>query len=549
MIAPEIHQRAWAFAERWNDSLPERSPLLLDFRWPSIGVVDLQLTQLRLVQNVGQGQFDLFRDCTAYLAYFLHLVSKNNGAELMIEDGPEGIEIFEPSPLGGTPILRRRFEAELRQLLADPPPAAGFRSAVSRATRLDKALVPNFMFSVLTRAGGFEAGSDEAAQHLFGTIRTLSEWTAGWYAARFPYEALGQSAPFYARHLIVPSLYLADTTPALEAVQGLLSYFREWSLSHDEMLRVCRNLSECPDELIACSALTLFTALTDTMPQGTVVASAQARGKMLGPLRRTMTLLRAELDLPEDWLTNPRLTDAGAFRFELESALGFLPLMYLDREVLPELLKDGAAREALSALAQCDTEMSRAALDRTIRRGGHHSLALSLQRAFLELLRGDCEALDAELDRTKKRSGAEEHPRYHDLRGASAVMRNATPRALDHFRVALALCKREKRLRSSIANNYAAALMHAHERERALWVLNIAQREASSPVRSLYNKTLLFWSFGFTDQQRRMERMLLELAPFDRQIVAMHLERSFAVAPAEAEQTTSALAMPVAAVA
>jgi hypothetical protein len=530
MIALEIQTLSDNFVSRWNGSLGAGSVLELDGSWPSIGVLDLITHRLRNTSVLAADTQQLLKECAAYLALLFRAhLSNCCPTDLYCEIGVHGVQITQVSRETAHPQDVFYLEAELQQLFTTPPLRLEQMPLALAQTILEKhSLLPHF---ALVRAYSLcmsaRSPSSQSANtdFLLAFFSAIADSTARWYGRVFPDEPIGRDSTLYYRMFQTPILDLSERTPAIAAVRGCISYLQEWGLSDFEVTTLCKNLSMMPDPLVSVVAIIVLAASSDMVPPATVLAAAQSKGALLSLFRRTMVQTRAVLGFGGDWLLAPTFGSAEIDRLQLESALGFLPWFYFDHARCSQLKTDPALRAILVAISDNDLEHAITLLTLELR-ARPEDLDLWWQILFLRFTLGEYETVQRFLDDVSiQQPEVLEQFRFYDLQARLSVLRSDYPEAVKHYGKSVRMCKRDSRTRSNLSLSYCRVLVQTGDYCKALWMLNLAQRESPSPVSSLATKAYLYWGLGFDQQKSELDTKLMSLGPLDRTVVAFHWEQ------------------------
>jgi tetratricopeptide (TPR) repeat protein len=525
LIDTTVQQIAFSFKEKWNNHLQAAPVLLLDDTWPSVGTLDLLTFGLRLESNLSKDEESLVKGASAYLALLVHKCWSLIADKVRVDNSEEGITVTAQN---GPALIENdqasvNVEVELRKCLQELPYPFPVIADLTRPISFDSNIICPFAIGLLTGLsptvrGPWSIMPPKSFMPFLDVItKELARQSAEYYTRVYPQEPLGQVAEMYLSNLVFPPAMIGEVLPASNAVHKLLDFFTEYKISREAMQDVAHNLALSADDLLSYAGLALFAALADEMPPKEIIAAAQAKGRQMGLLRRTMLSVRKRLELGPDWVEDGLKHDRDKKHFDIETSLEFIPWLYLSRKRVEADAEDGKLAPLLAALCDFDMPTATRTLDKLIEEDPT-DIECRLQRAKLEMLSGNNDQADSLCSAIYSEPNADSNPRFFNLWGLCALKVGDVPAALKYLKAGLALQNAGPWLKSDIANNLGWAYILKGDFEAALEHLEKGLQESECPTTLLLNKAYALWQLKRREESLDVRKELFQLAPTDRRV-------------------------------
>ena len=348
MLAEEVVQLAVQFKVSSSKLLESFPRYVLDFSWPSIGLIDRVLRPLRTKRELTARDEQMILASSAYIggiAYDCWLQFEGNPAvTLQLEqDGKEvvirakGGAHMKEDETYSIPIT-----SVVRQLLVAPsnplPTFAGLRRQLFPGQNL----LSQVALGIIAGRSPYGSGPwNKIEDHLIinnlmAADNQLARTSAAYFSAHYPSDEAGGDSNLYRSHLILPPGGYKERLPWSRAIEGALSYIETHSLSHEAILGLALNLAQSPDEQIATTGLILGLAVTNDPPHPKLLAAIESFGILIASLRPAVLIARSKLKLGGDWLldlSNGQVELATQLALK-DMRLGLTPLLYVDEGTL-----------------------------------------------------------------------------------------------------------------------------------------------------------------------------------------------------------------------
>lgn len=277
----EITERAKALQEHSAFVFRAQPKYILDFSWPTVGLLQLYLAPLLGKQKFSKADEGAIDQVACYLgcmaADYWTLLSEGKTAVTL--SGPE-ITITGK----GGPLLPKRglFEVnisrELRQILSTPKdpfpvladwhlPKTGFNLLNDRSNIFRYNLISAFALGLFTGLCPYGKGPwaektvEEWAECLAPVHLHLSTSSAKYYSRCFPLEPMGAEPQAYLSGLIFPPMGAPELPDYFGNIHLLLGYLKD--LEKQEILSLAKNLSFSPDPTFATCGFLVGTSLCE----------------------------------------------------------------------------------------------------------------------------------------------------------------------------------------------------------------------------------------------------------------------------------------------
>ncbi|HQH25844.1 MAG TPA: hypothetical protein PLP17_00495 [Oligoflexia bacterium] len=525
MIDPNVSQIAACFKNEWNPRLSIAPALLLDDTWPSIGTLDLLTFPLRLVSDLPKEAETLLRGSAAYLALVIHKCWSLIADKVDAANMEEGITVTASGGrfLAEDETVRVNVEKTLRDCLENLPYPYPVISAFTRPISFDANVICPLAIGLFTGLSPFVEGpwakmqSSEYAPALESILRELARQSADNYARVYPDEPLGQVAELYLHSLIFPPLMIGETLPATNSSQKIIEFFDQYKISRESILKLARNLARSADELFCCTGLVLYAALTEEMPPEDVIAAAQAKGKFMGLLRRSVIAVRDNRQLGPDWIESGLTGDSLYQRCSIENALNLIPWLYLSPQRIAADAKQGNLTALLAALCDFDFSTATRVLEKLIEEDPS-DIECRLQMAQLRVLAEEYEEAEGLCSNIASEPGADENPRLFDLWGMVALKRRNQTAACKYLKAGLAIKNMDPVLKSDMANNLGWAYILQGDFTTAIRYIDVGLETALCPVTLILNKVFALWRLSKHEEAGALRHRLFAIAPTDRRV-------------------------------
>jgi len=525
VIRDDVQNRAQAFQATWSKRLSPAPVLRLDSTWPSIGVVDLITFTLRTLTDLNSEEAEQLKNASSYMASLAHQCWTSFGAQVVLEDTNEGVILRAQ---GGEYLdsgeehkfeVEKEFGTMLQVASIEIPVLADF----FRPVNFDSNWVSPFSLGVMLGLNPMGSGPwldrelGEIQPQIDNGTRELARTCAEYYAKVFPDEPLGQVAELYLGDLVYPPSMMKEELPALDAVDGVLRFCKEYKIGAQGLLDLSSNLARTPDELLSGAGIALYGALGEGDPSPEMLAVAEAKGVYMGLLRPAMLKAREGVELEGEWIGNESYGDAEAKRFEFELKMGFLPWVKLSSK---RLFKPGNAEPLnylLSALAYFDMERAMSICDDLISETPM-DIEVRLQRIYLDVLSGEFDKADKGFRALLTEPGCESNSKLFHLWGLSDLLSSDSDATVEHLKKAYQLGGEEPHLQIEILNDYAWALISVGQLDDALDVLEEAKGRKVQSVTEMLNQAFALQNMGREREAAAIRRSLYRLTPTDRRV-------------------------------
>jgi tetratricopeptide (TPR) repeat protein len=533
MIHPNVKLVADDFKAKWSKKLGAYSPILeLDGTWPSLGVLDLLTFSLRFYGKESStavpAQLDSFRKsllkgASAYLACLAYECWSTFGYDVSVGENKFGIFIeAQGEKLSEGQRFIVDIESELNEIFKNPPQPFPVINGFQRHLPQDYNLISLFGLGLMTGLSPFGDGpwrsetADSWAENIKKSERILAKSSADHYARLFPNEIMGQVPEVYLSKLIFPPTLMGEKFPVLNAVEGMVKYFKELGLSEKAMSKVALNFAQSPDELISLAGIAFYVAVNDEATRE-IVGAVETKGTFCGLLRQAMIQVRKALGKEEDWLELNKFTSSQARRFHLELELGFLPWVKISQIRLNDKQNDPLLVDLLFSLSVFDLENAIKLAEKIIE-DNPGDFAVRLQLVYLEIIRGDVQRAELLCKSLASEPGAERWGLLFNLWGMSELAKNESSQAVKHFEKATLLGAPEEHFEYQFLNDYAWALMLDGQHEKSLSEFNKAIGKSLAPVTALLNKAYVLRILKQPDQASLVQDQLVKLSPLDLRV-------------------------------
>ena len=523
MIHPAIVHEAKTFAETWSLRHDEQPILKLDYRWPTVGVVDLLTQQMRGRAERTPIEDQILRGAAAYLSVLAHDSWSSFGTEVVVEDSPQGIVIravggYNVSQLSPFSVA---IEKHLRAMIARPTSPFSVLVGFDRPITPEQNIVSLFAIGLCMGLCPYGEGVwldesvDSFSENIEKATKLLAVQCAEHYARVYPDEPWGQVAELYLNRLIYPPALLDEDLPAIRAVRSLLDFFTEFKVKEDGILKLASNLAKSADDTLANAGLMFVAALSKTIPPQDVLAAAQSKGMFAGLLRPGMLFIREQFKQRGDWLLQDKFTTDDRKRFEIEVSLNFLPWI----KIPATRAGDKKLQGLLTALSVFDLDNARKFAE-TIGEETPGDIDVRLQRVYLDIIVGDHERAEKALKSIISEPGAELNAQLYDMWGLCDQTKGDLKASVSHHEQAYKTMDYNDVHHEAIANNYAWALMLNDRFSEALDLLSQTERRSRCPITIFLNKAYCYAVMSRFEESEKAQQQALHLAPLDIRVFA-----------------------------
>lgn len=528
MQESQASQIAQAFVERWNTVFQTSDSLRLDYSWPSIAVCDQLLYPLRGKSQLKPEERELVGGAAAYITVIAHQCWAMFAESVSVGVDKSGLMLKasggEFIPQGQ--VIEYPVEAALARVLRENQPEFHILGTLSKKLLPGANIVSLFALGVCTGLGPDRKGAwtTQTETDLDGTIQVvvkkLAATCAEYYERLHPSESFGQVAELYLEGLIYPPLGVDETVLGQRAVNRLLNFFAEYGVKPQSIAQLVYNLSISADDQLSCAGLALFGAVSSQTPPAALLAAAQARGSVMAELRPAMLTVRKRLGLSEDWAKTAAYDKAAIARIRIEQAMGFVPWLYFDIEKLTDSSESGAVSEAFARISSNNMESAITSTDSAMASANGLKFDLQIQRAKLELVRGNLDSAAKLCKSAASDPAAQQSPRFRALAGLCSLQKQDTRGALAHFQAATQLPSEDPLLQVDIFNNLGWTLLSLGDLKDAVAAFDAGIKKSPCPVTLLLNKAYVLWQQSDIEALREVRAQLFALAPTDRRVFA-----------------------------
>ena len=525
MIEPEIIGRAEDLVLRYK-RLEDYSPhYVLDGSWQSLET--LNLIYLGLAGNiVGDGEAtDLVTDISAYLATVAATFwSEFDSYVSAYSSAAHGITIKATGgeACGEEGAHEIRIEKDLFKLITDPPQVIEIIPGFSRPLVPGDNFLKHYAFGLFTGRSSFGKGVWEGAGFAKtetwhdGLLKVLAKESAEHYGRIFSDEELGKVAELYLNKIFWPPAFSSEPSLGIGGAFGLLMFFEEFGIAPDKQASLLKNLIVFGDETCSNAAKALFTASLGSLPTTDEVYLFASQSRLTRILRPTVTLIRRETGLVEEWITSEPEEDH-LLSFEIERAFGFLHwVKFSEQKVLnrsPEL------SEVILNLAIGETKKASYDLEKLIDEDPR-DLELRVQQAYLFLDAGEFERCEAGLRQLLTETGGEQEARLFHCLGLCSFTKGEPEKALGYLRSARSMPARDAYAEAELDYTYALGLFMTEDYKGAEKQAQL-NKKASKRYCHFENDMLLlrvYERLGRYDEHRELLEKLVVFCPFHREV-------------------------------
>ncbi len=348
MLADEVVQLAVQFKVSSSKLLEHFPRYILDFSWPSVGLLDRILRPLRAKRELNERDEQMILAASAYIGGIAYdcwqqfegqpsvtLQLEADGKEVVIRAKggshlKEGESYFVP------------ITSVVRQLLVSPSNPLPTFGALRRPLVPGQNYLSQVALGIIAGRSPYGSGpwnkieDHEIINNLMATDNQLARSSAAHYTAHYPSDEVGGDSNLYRSHLVLPPGGYKERFPWSRAVEGVMSYVEAQSISKDQLLTLALNLAQSPDEQISTAGLIVALAVTDDTPHPKLLAAVESFGILIASLRPAVLIARSKLKLSGDWLLelsngNTELAKNLALK---DMRLGLTPLLYVDESSL-----------------------------------------------------------------------------------------------------------------------------------------------------------------------------------------------------------------------
>ncbi len=535
MVDEKVSHLANGFAGFWSEVFSAHPRYQLDFSWPSVGVVNFLLENVRRKKTFDQQSQGLIRSAAAYLAVIasrcwsrfpddLNIVAViRDRSEFEIHLRTSGGRFLENDQYFGVALCRTLQDILLQP--ANPFPAfEQFAAPLLPQSNIIN-LFASGLFSGLCPYGQGAWKEKNAADfipYLEPLYEELAQTTASWYGRVFPTEDLGTLPEIYLRHVVVPPAGFEELHPALHATWGLIQALKQLGAAEEQMAKVALHLSSVVDETISSAGFALGAALYDLCPSDRFLAQVELRGIRAAALRPAVTLARKALGREVHW---PGLFLEGKHEeaqrlAALEKELGLLPLLQITDFTSPQY---APLYFAFDAIASSNAQAARESMS-------HFTWCQDmppesvLQEAVLAVFLNDLDTAErylAELDSDDIEQHAETRFYFYKIRAEIAQRRDQTENQLEELEQAFAAGCSSSADYAAVGTQLAALKYSAGDSTETLNVLKqVITRRPSCVTAHLLHAFLLRESNAEEDYAAKLQ-LLYSLAPNDERVFSL----------------------------
>lgn len=554
-----VDEDAGFFVAEWNSALSLLPELRLDGSWPAVGTLDLILWPLRESKTLTAEWQRVVRGASCYLALMTRRIWEECGAPAYVFeiDGKVCVGVRGDSTpwRGGVCELER----QLTEVVVNPPDYLPLVRNLIRPIGPDSALIAPLMGAMLSgldpwtryaqQPGGAQA-ENLSAYRVGRLARVLASDCVARYEQLYPDDQHGQVAELFLSGLVFPPLYVEEDGPAVGRAVELVRFFRGYGIGEQHIRRVCGRLARWPDEQISLTSYVVAAAYAEPHRAAELIPLGQAKGLLIGAVRRAYLEVRKELGYGASWAEGEGSAEESIASLRGEELLGFLPWLYMDGACVCELSNRKDVRRAFEAAIGFRLAEAVEILDECLT-GEAIDTELRLQMIYWEMIQGD---LDAAERRIRELAADDEscarNPRFYEVSGMCALQKGDLGGAIDAFEQGLPMFGRELEYQSNLANSLGWAYLCAGVVDRASYMLDLALRESRNPVTVLLNKVVCYERPGYSAKRHAWEARIAKLAPNDRRVVGVFARRVMAhatlgLAPVEAAEAQGPLPGPV----
>jgi hypothetical protein len=519
MLDGEVKKISDDFVSFWNEVFQAQPQFLLDYTWPSIGIVDKLLFPLRGKKTFSAADLPLIRGAAAYIGIIAFrawrnfpevetsltltleeprdIVIKAKGGKFLKDDENFGISIG------------RTIENALKQVGTPVEIFADFTRVFSRNENILSNLATGIVSGACPSGHGpwKEKSQEKFNEYLVRAAEVMSDSCIEFNDTHYSGVAEGSRKELYFPNLLLPPIGFNEPHPGSRAMLSILGFKDHVEMSEEQLTVLAKNLAHSPDEHISTAGFIVASALCQNEAPNWLRAYGLVHAERLPRLRPVV-------DLAKSYLKQPRFfqhfekgeSEIAKASFKIEYEIGFFPLYFL-----PHLnyLENPNLNDFFYLLSWTSPRDCYNALD-TYSILEPHPLDLQLQLLFLKICSGDTDSLDDRLNKIEgdlDPSDSELIFRFFELRGMSSELKGRPQDAFADFEQALLAKTTDDRRFATVATKVSRIYISDKKFDQALVLLNQVIERAPYwiPARLLRQAALL--NSGDNDQ---FELSLLE---------------------------------------
>ncbi len=522
MISERVREQHQSFIEFWRPALARHPYFELDGLYPSLRVLDLILLPSRGMPESHKVLDHLLRGVVSTFAIAVHDTLERAGRSIDVELGTEGVTLVYK---GETEAQTKRapLERNLQELLRTQPRTIRFFRNFQREVPLNGSwLGPMFLGLVLESSPLIEDCDLDVTDELMAgagrnVLNEVARQCSEWYGKHFPDEQLGQVAELYLSGLLFPPFQFQEPVPALKAVEGLVQFMKEFSISNEKMFLLTRNLSFFADEQISSAGLAFHVALHEGPVTPELFGVCRRHGAFVGVIREALLAARKLLFNETDWIAQTsEYGEAQSQMITKEIQLGFFPWLELPAWRIAEIPSNEKLALAVRAMADFDIARAKANVD-LILETDPGEIDLRLQRVYFDYIEGEHDRALAGAKALLTEPEAETNAAVHNFLGSLLLLKGEASQAVTAFERARQFVGGDFVLSAKITNNYAWALMVVERFQDALDVIDLSLGGIGDNLIIRMNRVSALMSLNRAEEAIAEQQEVLRVSPFYHQ--------------------------------
>lgn len=406
MIDNDVIELTEDLVSVWNTKSREFARYRLDFSWPSLGTIDLLLSQYVGRQTLSKQAENLLLQCCAYIGgiaydYWLTFPDKPRVELRLDTSGPVADIVLTASNgahLGPGQYYEIRIRSALQNLLSKPSRQMPiFADGIRRYIPEDR-LVCSFAAAVCSGMSPYGEGPwkdlslQDFAPQLSSVSKKMAASSADYYATSFPLvKELGSEVLYYP-HLCLPPAGFDEPFLGVRGASGIIDFVKHRNLSAEEAKQIALALASSCDELASLAGIIASVALHGSASSPELLKVCHQRSLTMPALRKSVEIIRQMYSGEGFWIERLLLgqTEYAYAMFSLEHSIGMLPLAFGTSSALFEQL---STRDLYQFICLNDLNKSIQLCELHVESFPSNT-GIQLQLAYLYLTRGELQSAE-----------------------------------------------------------------------------------------------------------------------------------------------------------
>lgn len=487
---------------------------LIDYNFPSMGVVDLLLSYFRGKYEYSSDDKSLIELVSAYLGSYICKVWRNCGLNPVVDYSEYGVLIS----VEGLASKAVHLNSVFRNFLTTPPKDV----AVRRGNRVPLSPVGDFVCSFVhgfLRGVYFEEVEELDLvfnQDLLNQIdKEIAIQYAKWYEVVYPKESLSHLPVLYLKIQKNIHFLASNQFPLSDEVLEFDSYFKEIGLDSKLVRSKLGTIfAYSPVEYLSLLGLLLIRMEGDVLSVKESMPFFKVRSYALPLIRGSVY---GQHDGKKDWIDLGAIDHSELSQIEIDQSLHFLPWLSLSLDYFKGRKITEDLKGFLSAVREGDFAGSLGELDRMLE-VTPGDLELRIQRAFFYLITGEFEQGHEYCKRLLTEPGIEKESQFFYIWGSLLISLRQYELAERYLRIAFNFGDLEEFDKAEIGNSLSWCYILMSRNQEALEIMDaVVGLNSVERVSILLNRLLLLPE---ENKDLVLLRKIVKSCPTDRRVFA-----------------------------